>query len=172
MAGTTPLAITPEILAFCQSISDRTPIYCEVQPPPPAEIGQCFYNVRSMVAANGGTAIAGWTIWERPGVYLEAEHHSVWLPMLAARPVDVTPKDGRETRILFLPDPKAEFDWVLAKPNIRHALVDDPVIHRFLAAGDAIDASRKPMPNRQVARSPATMMAAARALQDLNAKYP
>lgn len=172
MASFTPPAITPEIEAFCQTISASKPIYFSVEPPPGAGASDCFFNVESVVAATGGTALFGWTIWERSGVYIEAEHHSVWLPPLAAAPVDVTPKENGERRILFLTDSTALYDGELARPNIRHALVDDPVIHRFLAASDAIDASRKPMGNRVVSRSAAAMMQAATALMELDAKYP
>ncbi|MDB5350157.1 MAG: sec-C metal-binding protein [Planctomycetota bacterium] len=54
----------------------------------------------------GGNSLLGWTIWEWPGVLLEAISHGVW-ERSDGELLDPTPKaDGEETT-LFLPDRNA-----------------------------------------------------------------
>ncbi len=75
----------------------------------------------------------GWTIWEWPKVYVEAEHHAVWRDTNGYL-VDVTPKHDKEERILFLPDAKAKFyvknpKW---RDNVRRSLSADTQVEHFL----------------------------------------
>lgn len=139
--ATTPKAITEEIQEFCSSIDPtQQPVYLAVQPEQEAEYRQCFLNVVRKQRQLGGTIQHGWIIWESPGVYLEAEFHAVWVSA-EGELIDVTPQPDHEATILFLPD--SERVWESRPvPNIRKALRDDPAVHAFVMAGNALDTLR------------------------------
>ncbi len=107
-------------------------------------------NVRRKIEASGGSLQTGWALWERPGLYLEAEHHAVFSRDDGGPVVDITPcPDGFEHR-LFVPDPAATFDfrnWNL-RDNERMALVDDPVVHELFKASSRMNAFKARLPGR------------------------
>ncbi|MGY4403863.1 SEC-C metal-binding domain-containing protein [Bradyrhizobium sp. USDA 3315] len=78
-------------------------------PEPSAVAGECFSNVAAKVARDGGTLLYGWTIWEWPRVFVEAEHHAIWKSN--GKYVDITPHVNNEDQILFLPDPQRVYDF-------------------------------------------------------------
>lgn len=166
-----PAIVTPELRAFFATISDRDAFMVDLHDELDAQPLMCFQNVERAIARKGGSSVLGWTIWMRPGVYVEAEHHALWLPPMHARPLDITPKEEGERRTMFLPDPTATYRDGTLRPNKRHALVDDAVVHRFLAAGDEHDRAKKPLSGGRMEISMATMMPLALALKDLDAKY-
>ena len=134
--ATTPQTISEQVLEFCSEISiDFPPIYVPVIPHSNAELNQCFYNVRDNIEVEGGNQIFGWTIWEFPEVYLEAECHSVWQAGSGGL-LDITPKKDAENRILFLRDDRQKFDFVKPKwkDNRRKSLHSNPAVAQYLNA--------------------------------------
>lgn len=91
---------------------------------------ECFSIVDDYIALHGGTAVVGWAIWEVPGVYIEAEFHTVWQAPDGVLH-DLTPRPKAFESILFLPDPTRHYTG-LQVDNIRQALVDDRDVYRYL----------------------------------------
>jgi len=54
-------------------------------------LDDCFPIVAEQVAAEGGQQVFGWALWELPGVFIEAEFHSVWQSP-AGELVDIVPR--------------------------------------------------------------------------------
>ena len=68
----------PHTQEFCRElVSVETPITDACRPIPNQPENECFPIVEEYVAANGGERIIGWSIWERPGVFIEAELHAI-----------------------------------------------------------------------------------------------
>ncbi|WP_158935210.1 hypothetical protein [Burkholderia sp. S171] len=90
---------------------DTLPSHVAVQPDPESRPVKCWFNVRNVVAKNGGRAIFGWAIWIRPDSHYQAIHHAVW-----ERPdgqlIDVTPNEIDVTSIVFMADSRVPFDYV------------------------------------------------------------
>jgi hypothetical protein len=107
MTMTTPAEITDEIRRFCQDlVSGTAPIWVDFEPSDTGEVDQCFNNVAALVRSRRGQTLLGWTIWEWPGVLLEAVFHAVWEGD-DGQLADPTPKVDGEARTLFLPDRSA-----------------------------------------------------------------
>lgn len=136
MRNTTPSVITPEILELCRRINPKeTPRYIQVLPAKSASIGQCYFNVDHYQKANGGKVLFGWNIWECARVYVEAEHHAVWISDDDVV-VDISPKVDAEEYILFLSQPSAKFyvnnpNW---RDNVRLPLSNDKRVVSFVDA--------------------------------------
>jgi hypothetical protein len=136
---TTPEQVTPAIENMCaELVADPAPIYVDVIPGEDAKVSECFYNVRSRVAKDGGEILYGWKVWEWRRVFVEAEHHAVWVS--DGRMVDVTPHIPETKRILFLPDPTKVFDFAAEKrtPNFRRSLGQLPMVPLYFEAFDAM----------------------------------
>ena len=73
--------------------------------------GDCFENVRRKLKKDGGRIQFGWAVWEWPGVFLEAEHHAVYVAPKSPSFVDVTPCNFGSTRHLFVPDDSATYNF-------------------------------------------------------------
>jgi hypothetical protein len=100
--------ITPDISLvhvreFCRGISAAEVCYVSVQPRLGFECGNCFNNVDSVVSESGGSAVYGWHITEWPGVFIEAEQHSVWRQSDGSL-LDPSPHSHGFSRAAFLPD--------------------------------------------------------------------
>jgi hypothetical protein len=70
------------------------------------QIGQCYSNVRTVVAAKGGKAVLGWLLTWWPERFAEALHHAVWLNPEGAL-VDVTGPAFplmQDTAVAFVPE--------------------------------------------------------------------
>ncbi len=82
----------------------------------------------------GGTIRFGWSIWEWPNVYIEAEHHAVYESSEGIL-VDVTPPaDDWTVSRTFLPDSAAVYDFEnegVRRDNHRLALTSDPLSEQF-----------------------------------------
>lgn len=134
MFHTTPEAITDEVLTFCRSVSrHHEPVFLDVVPRAGAVAGHCFTNTEDFVATFGGKQVLGWIIWYRPGIYIEAEHHAVWLNE-AGELVDGTPVPSGEQRILFLRDDTAIPHVEIGLNNRRKALGGDPLVKAWITA--------------------------------------
>ena len=116
---------------FCRSVvADQQPIWTLYEPLISQPEAECFSIVPEQVARCGGKQLTGWAIWEIPGVFIEAEFHCVW-----ERPdgaiVDITPRPFHCQRTVFLFDPDRKYSGRQVD-NIRHALVEDRDVVRFL----------------------------------------
>jgi hypothetical protein len=102
--ATTPKAVSPEIRQFAASLAPGVePVTVDVRPGEGCGKGRCYVNVEVASESHPGSKIChGWSIWELPGVYLNAEHHAV-LALEGGGFVDPSPPLGDETAILFLP---------------------------------------------------------------------
>lgn len=144
--------ITPDIsevhvLEFCRGISTAPVCLIPVVPESGFEFGNCFNNVDTVVMERGGVAVYGWHLTEWPGVFIEAEQHSVW-----RRPdgflLDPSPHRNGFSEIAFLPQPPLGI-WTFQerrnKPlNNSHLVLD------FLAA--AADEGRERLKNGVASR--------------------
>jgi hypothetical protein len=139
MMARTPDSISAKVLDLCRQINSAgAPMYITITPEPGCAPNDCFECIRQKVAREGGRVQFGWTIWEWPHVYLEAEHHAVYEPRTGPPWVDITPSVMPEIRRrLFLPDDGAVYDFEtegVLRDNKRLALNDDPLIQEFFAA--------------------------------------
>lgn len=91
---------------------------------------ECVVVVPAHVARSGGSQVLGWAIWERPGVFIEAEFHSVWKSP-EGELVDVVPHMRPFAEITFLTDPVLKYHGRQID-NIRHPLVKDNDVTRYL----------------------------------------
>ena len=156
-----PRVIHRFVVDLCDKIAPGTrPLRVLVRAEPDAQVNECFFNVRNKIARNGGDIQHGWAIWERPGLFVEAEFHAVWVSP-DKELLDVTPKVDGESAILFLPDPKEVFDeqTYVRRDNIRLAQYDHPAVHAFirqwrLKTFDIYPRDKPPVP--LIAGTPAT----------------
>jgi hypothetical protein len=114
---TVPEALTPQLKAFCRTISDSDPVFISSVPFQSSSSSFCFDNVAAKVRRNGGSIAYGWAIWNLQSFYFEAEHHAVWRNKLGNL-IDVTPQMGKRRRMLFLPDDGAIYDSNQPRQNI------------------------------------------------------
>ncbi len=116
---TTPKQITQQIHTLCRQVdSGSKPVYVPCRPVPHAQRNRCFSNVEAQVKAHEGAIRYGWTIWEWPGVGVEAEFHAVWVTPDGSL-LDISPHDGEDS-ILFLPDTLGKVWTGEFVPNVRH----------------------------------------------------
>ncbi len=124
--------------ALCSKIVPNTvPIRVPVSPDRKAQLNECFFNVRKKMEREGGNILHGWCLWEFPGLFIEAEFHSLWIAPNGGL-LDITPKQDGESEILFLPDPSAVFDEAAynRRDNVRLAIKDHPIVHEFLKCAE------------------------------------
>jgi len=127
----TPSRITADVRRLCRRIGQVSePVFVEVGHPVDSRLNDCFMDVRMQVDDHGGSIQHGWTIWEWPGVFSEAEFHAVWRTP-EGRLLDVTKKKDGEDRILFAPDPYRVFENKRID-NIRMVIGRDPRIKELL----------------------------------------
>ncbi len=118
--NTVPKIVTDTLLSVCTILCNGTPVLIPSMPFADARMSYCFENVDRMIQKNGGSAVAGWALWHKPGIYYEAELHCVWRNP-AGDLIDVSPQFLNPPHILFVADPEASLD-----PN-------NPVANRFFA---------------------------------------
>ena len=135
---TYPRRISPEILLLCHEINpDAEILVVPVKPVTGAIPSECFYNVTERVKREGGNVVYGWTIWEWSRVFIEAEHHAVWEK--DGELFDITPKKNRERKIVFLPDPSADYDFEdnRRRINIKRSLGNFSSVDKWIDATNA-----------------------------------
>ncbi len=101
-----PAHIDDQVIRFARVALKGVPEWIKVEPLEGSMQTECFDNVDRAIRAHGGKAIMGWIIWEKPGVWLEAEHHAIWEQQDGTWR-DVTPTVVGEPRLVFVPDDKA-----------------------------------------------------------------
>ena len=131
MLLTTPPRITANIRRLCRKISNLDePVFVRVSADPGGGLADCFEDVRRQIEKFGGQVQHGWTIWEWPGLFVEAEFHAVWRHPDGTL-VDVSPKKDGEEVILFAPDRDRTFKGV-RQDNVRLAVSRDPRVKKLL----------------------------------------
>lgn len=131
----TPAEHSPAIAAMCSHLCPgQAPAYIDVVPIPDAPPDECFPLVAAYAEEWGGTQVIGWTIWELPGLFVEAEFHSVWRNP-DGELVDITPKRTPSARIYFVEDVVRTYAGLQVN-NIRRPLSDDPLLLRYLQSFD------------------------------------
>lgn len=89
--------------------SPYAPQYVDVFSVKNALIQECFDTVEKYINKNGGKRVLGWTLWELPSFFIEAEFHAVWeSPSGELR--DLTPRRSPTKRILFIRDPSMNYE--------------------------------------------------------------
>ena len=131
-----PTQIHSHVRSFCLSISDKDPTFVPSKPLPGSPINECFSIVPQHIVTHGGKAHTGWSIWEWPGVMIEAELHMIW-ESPEGDLMDITPKPIDFDSILFLPDPKKEYRGRQFN-NIRKPLVNSLLVRRYIETHNRI----------------------------------
>jgi hypothetical protein len=125
-----PKLIKPYVLRFCRSVvTDAAPIYVPCRPLPGAPANDCFPIVERQVASAGGESIFGWSVWEWPKVFIEAEFHAVWKQPDGSL-LDIAPKALPIPRVLFIPDPRRVYRGRQID-NVRLPLCKDKAVKRL-----------------------------------------
>lgn len=131
----TPAEISMGLNALCSElVPGGKPVYVPVRPNEGAPADECFHIVDATASRSGGKAVLGWSLWELPGAFIEAELHAVWRSP-DGEFIDVTPKKHPICRVLFL----ANMDLVYSGRqvnNVRVALSRDPSVTQYLATFD------------------------------------
>jgi hypothetical protein len=112
--------------------TQHKPVYVDVVLHESAQVDDCFENVANHVREHGGKRVLGWTIWELPGFYAEAEFHAVWQND-AGDLLDITPKKEQTRRILFLRDDATPYEGFQVN-NLRVPISREPAIMRLFEA--------------------------------------
>lgn len=132
-----PDPTAPHVVRFCELIvPGAQPRLMPIRPSPGSQPLDCFSNARQLAETQGGRIQFGWSIWEWPRVYIEAEHHAVYAPPNGIPWIDVTPAvDGDTTRV-FVPDDAAIYDFDnenVRRENHRMPLITDPLVGQLFA---------------------------------------
>ena len=138
------------MLRLCTTIkAGDEPLFVDVRPEEWAIVNECFVNVSRKVAECGGRIQYGWAIWQCAQFFIEAEHHAVYDAMKGVPLLDLTPQKPRVSKILFLPDDSAIYDFATTDQHDNHrmALMDDTRLHRMLELFSARTALFNTIPN-------------------------
>jgi hypothetical protein len=125
-----PKIIKPYVLSFCHQICKEEPVFVPFRPLIGKPVNECFTVVPEHITTHGGKQIMGWTIWEWPKVFIEAEFHCLW-ESPNGEFIDLTPKVKNFDPILFLPDSKKQYKGIQVE-NIRKPLTKNRDIERFI----------------------------------------
>ncbi len=121
--------------------ADKKIVKISYRPKGKMTANDCYENVKKHIQQSGGHIAYGWSVWEWPGVMLDAFHHALWARPEDGRLIDITP-DGMDVfpYRLFIPDQDAVFnDNMVRYENKRMPLSDDPAIEEFIAISIAIN---------------------------------
>lgn len=131
----TPATLSSSIISLCRELTSTLPIYIDVQPISGSAQNECFQIVDEVVRSQGGGRVLGWSIWEWPSLFVEAEFHAV-LERQDGRLLDVTPKAHPTARILFLRDDAREYNGRQVN-NVRRPVSKHSAVTAFVQAADA-----------------------------------
>lgn len=127
----TPAEIGPTLQKLIRElVPNGHPFYVNVVPQDDASQNDCFIHVPARAQQDGGVAILGWSLWEFPGLFVEAEAHTVWLQPTGDY-LDITPKRAQTARIFFLPDPTLRYEGRQIN-NVRKPLIQDSFVQEYL----------------------------------------
>jgi len=137
MKTRTPQTITKPILQLCEEINkDQKPYFVRVNPEPYSQTQDCFENVRLKIKKDGGELKYGWTIWETPDIFIEAEFHGIWLSPKNEE-IDITPYPISIRKILFLADDTRKYEGKRVD-NIRRSISENPLVPQFIKACEEV----------------------------------
>ncbi|WP_343593905.1 hypothetical protein [Paracidovorax wautersii] len=109
---------------FCaEKVKVGEPFTVRSTPIPGEAQDDCFGVVERQVAREGGERVIGWSIWEWPGILIEAEYHAIWRSP-SGELIDLSPRPIPCEAITFIEDAGRPYDG-LAVDNIRKPLVFD-----------------------------------------------
>ena len=112
MRAGVPKEISEKVRELCERIAPGLqPTFISINPDLGCEPADCFVNVPRKVQREGGRIQYGWSLWEWPGAFIEAEHHAVYEPLTGPPRLDITPCNRGSRRRLFLPDDSATYDF-------------------------------------------------------------
>jgi|JI8StandDraft_1071087.scaffolds.fasta_scaffold33009_2 hypothetical protein len=132
----TPAEICRELAGLCaELVANVQPVYVPVRPESGMPANECFPLVDRTVAKHGGSRSLGWSLWEFPGVFVEAEFHAVWKSPNGEL-IDVTPKNRPVENVLFLPNPELRYLGRQVN-NVRRPLSAAPCVANYLTTFDA-----------------------------------
>ncbi len=149
----TPADMNEALASLCNELSPNfRPVYVDVRPAESAATDDCLELVEEQVSNAGGKVILGWSLWEIPGLFVEAEFLAVWqLP--SGEMVDIAPKTRQTQRILFLQDPSARYKRPRAHLVRRAINQDQEVLAYFQAYDDMVnfmDQGQRILPNGEI----------------------
>lgn len=130
-----PVELPQRILDFCKKISSDRPVILSVTPESFSRVAECFDNVALKVEKEDGEAVHGWLIWDWPGVFTEAEFHTVWKSTEGVVR-DITPTYDGEEQVVFLPDPSRIYRGRRVD-SIRVPASDNKMIGEFIKLCEA-----------------------------------
>ncbi|MBJ8452933.1 hypothetical protein I6M90_13900 [Acinetobacter bereziniae] len=110
------------------------PIYVKSKPNQNTIQNECFPMVDEYISLNGGERVLGWTLWELPGLFIEAEFHAVWKSP-EGELIDLNPRPLKTENILFLQDDSIEYNNYQIN-NFRLPLTNNPIVINFLNLHD------------------------------------
>jgi hypothetical protein len=131
LSVTIPDINNADVQELCHSlVREPKPIYVNHQPLPRKPVQECFPIVAQHITEYGGSQVFGWAIIEVPGMWLEAEFHTVWQNKESYL-LDVTPRQSAFEKILFLPDPVRKYEGLQVE-SIFRSLTQHPDVLRFI----------------------------------------
>lgn len=130
-----PKLIKPYVKTFARQILKKGSgvvdlHYISCNPSMGVPENECFPIVSEKVNKEGGRAIIGWTIWERPKLFIEAEFHMVW-ESPQGELQDIVPRSLPIPRILFLVDHHRHYQERQVD-NVRKPLCKDKDVTELL----------------------------------------
>ena len=135
MKPRTPAKHKPHVKSFCrQLVPGQAPLYVSHQPLIDQPFLECFSIVEQHVLANGGKQHFGWLITEFRKVWLEAEFHTIWEREDGVL-IDLTPRSRAPDKVLFLPDPKRQYQGRRVN-SVFKPLSGHSAVKRFIACAD------------------------------------
>ena len=132
MRPVTPADLSDGLKTLIMQIAPgQLPVYIDAAPLPGEAANECFGLVNRCVREHGGEAVIGWSLWEFPTMFVEAEFHAVWRKSDGML-VDVSPRPSPTARALFLPDPTRQYEG-RSVDNVRVPIRQDPTLLEYLA---------------------------------------
>ncbi|ENW78683.1 hypothetical protein F909_03645 [Acinetobacter sp. ANC 3929] len=114
--------------------SEIKPFYVRCQPNQLRVENECFPLVDQYVQEHGGERINGWSLWEQPNLFIEAEFHAIWKSQEGDY-LDLNYRPNKTENILFLPQLDLIYEG-FQRNNIRLPLTNNRNVHDFLKVKD------------------------------------
>jgi len=138
MMPRTPKTITKPILQLCEELNKtQKPYFVRTKPESYSKPKECFENVRIKVKEDGGQSRLGWTIWETPKIFIEAEFHTIWISPKNEE-IDITPNHLKNAqKILFLPDDTLKYQYKRIDAK-RRSISDNTMVLEYIKGCEEI----------------------------------
>lgn len=75
---TTPEKVDKHVASFCRRLSQKDPIFVNVEPELWCKQSNCEMNVDKFITEHGGDKVIGYKIWYLRGKFIEAERHVIY----------------------------------------------------------------------------------------------